>query len=403
MSELNFHTVRPATSVGAVFGYIELPAFSYEDIGWKGASEIVTQFNFETSKNFVLRGLPEEPSGVNFVPVISYRVGMETVRYKLWKDVGERLAEALYNGEVIKKNFKIEIWNIETSEEVSSAEVITLMLSICAMPALISNPVNFEDAVGVEYADQENISEMPTTIPTTGLQAWFRADRGITEAGGVVSSWVDSVNGYNMVQATGANKPAYFDSTFGDNSQAYLNFAGGSDKHLKATGLSAFDVAQVFFIGRQVTWTTTHLMFAAGCSLRQAVGANKIRMTSTGGVTVSDDAVLNTPFVVEMRHDENGANFDLVIKSFDLPMHEQQSEVGGLTVAAIPSATEISVGDPTGGTITADMDIAEIIIYNSVLSAADRASLIDYIVNRYNVGAIKIPVEVGENLPQITN
>lgn len=46
--------------------------------------------------------------------------------------------------------------------------------------------------------------------PLTGLVAWYKADAGVTEAGGAVSAQADqSGNGYDLAQGTGANQPTF--------------------------------------------------------------------------------------------------------------------------------------------------------------------------------------------------
>lgn len=41
----------------------------------------------------------------------------------------------------------------------------------------------------------------------TNAQYWWRADLGVTESAGNVSAWEDQINGFTMIQGTGANQP----------------------------------------------------------------------------------------------------------------------------------------------------------------------------------------------------
>lgn len=61
------------------------------------------------------------------------------------------------------------------------------------------------------------------------LLAFWDAERSdlITQSGGTVSNWLDSVAGYNLAQATGASKPTYGATSF--NGRPGINFDGVDD------------------------------------------------------------------------------------------------------------------------------------------------------------------------------
>tara|TARA_R100001143_G_scaffold852_1_gene2592 strand:+ start:1990 stop:2670 length:681 start_codon:yes stop_codon:yes gene_type:complete len=63
----------------------------------------------------------------------------------------------------------------------------------------------------------------------TSLEAWYQNAVGITLNGSDVSQWADSsTNGYNMVQATATEQPAY--------SAGVLTFATANDENLQTAG-----------------------------------------------------------------------------------------------------------------------------------------------------------------------
>ena len=63
----------------------------------------------------------------------------------------------------------------------------------------------------------------------TSLEAWYQNQVGITLNGSDVSAWADSsTNGYDMVQATASEQPAY--------SGGVLTFVSANDEHLQTTG-----------------------------------------------------------------------------------------------------------------------------------------------------------------------
>lgn len=173
---LNFKTIRKATPCEYIGGYISVPSFSYTGPIWKGASETVTQFNYSADRNFVLKTRPVQPSGANFCPVIKYRVGYTVYRYKLWQDVGEHLAVPLYTGQVIKKNFVIEIWNTENANEVSS-DGFNIELGLRKVP-----DTDYSSLAGYNIDDDPGIITPAMMIsntqalPATGLLSRYTAE-----------------------------------------------------------------------------------------------------------------------------------------------------------------------------------------------------------------------------------
>ncbi len=94
--------------------YWVLPAFSVDN-DWLGYSDIVAVFNFTATNNFSLPLDYDVPLSPSFCPCIMWVDEDDNVyRYKLWEDVGEVMYFncPLYTGQVIKKNFRIEIWNV---------------------------------------------------------------------------------------------------------------------------------------------------------------------------------------------------------------------------------------------------------------------------------------------------
>src|ERR1017187_1153193 len=97
--------------------FITLPSFS-QAVTWLGYSDIVATFNFEGPNAFSLKALSSIPVNPNYVLCImwidSNRV---THRYAIWNNVGEVIYSPypLYTGQLIKKNFRFEIWSINST------------------------------------------------------------------------------------------------------------------------------------------------------------------------------------------------------------------------------------------------------------------------------------------------
>lgn len=106
--------VNPVPVLTRTRSYITLPAFSV-NTQFKGYSEIVAVFNYASLKNLSLKSFAELVNP-NYIATVMWVDGDYNVyRYKLWQNVGEAFLFdcPLYTGQLIKKNFRIEIWNVE--------------------------------------------------------------------------------------------------------------------------------------------------------------------------------------------------------------------------------------------------------------------------------------------------
>jgi len=98
--------------------YWTLPAFSVNS-DWLGYSKIVTAFDFVATNNFSIPLDYDVPSDPNFCPCIMWvDEDLNVYRYRLWGDVGEVFFfdAPVYSGQLIKKNFRIEIWDVEQTD-----------------------------------------------------------------------------------------------------------------------------------------------------------------------------------------------------------------------------------------------------------------------------------------------
>lgn len=102
--------------------YITIPAIDNEHV-WDGYSKIVGQFNVACPNNISLLAIASAiPTAPNFVLCVSYVNADHTlVRYRLWEGVGEIFYAQfpLYTGQLIKKNFTLEFWNVDSNPLVS--------------------------------------------------------------------------------------------------------------------------------------------------------------------------------------------------------------------------------------------------------------------------------------------
>ena len=216
----------------------------------------------------------------------------------------------------------------------------------------------------------------------SGLQVWYAADKitGLSDDD-LVALWSDlSGNGVDAVQAGDAAKPTY--KTNIQNGLPAVRFDGTTDQLLASysTYLSSFSVFAViaptgatyraitekvsdnnnrnmYFLVRETTDKLT-IGFTSSASAYREV-------TSTGALT--DD----TTYVVGGVFDN--AN-DLMYVSINAT-----EESGANTFTPQDVGTSLGVGQQGGGLERFNGDIFELIIYNSALSATNRAKIRNYL------------------------
>ena len=403
-STYNVDSILPATPVNPVNGYVTIPAFEYSGIGWKGASEIITQFNYNASKNFILRQLPEKPVGVNFIPVIRYRIGMITYRYKLWDHEDGVLQENIYNGEVIKKNFVIEIWNISSSNTVILDEAITLMLSIKRILTDFSNLSNYQDASSSEVSQQSQISVSPTTPVLNGLLGWYATGSGyegtITQSGGLISQWNDnSGNGYNLVQGVDLDKPqAVLDGGFtrlSFGTTRWIGRGGGFDAGTKVNGIYLVANYQFTPLNATVLDFGSQFGFIKNSGLGGALNIRKVNGVFVAFPSFSDSIKSQVYVRFKQSTEEFRCEADV---NFLAPL------IDGTFIDTNPpdDMSRIIVGD-INSINSANMVVYELLVYNRGLTDTEHVQVLQYLANKYNPGGYTLPLQWNSNLPQTTN
>jgi hypothetical protein len=113
--------VNPVYALTRTETFWKLPTFSVQS-DWKGYSEIVAVFNYTSLRNFALKPNFTVPLNPNFVACVMWvDANYNVFRYRLWQNVGEvfYFPAPLYQGQLVKKNFRIEIWSTATDIDLS--------------------------------------------------------------------------------------------------------------------------------------------------------------------------------------------------------------------------------------------------------------------------------------------
>lgn len=210
----------------------------------------------------------------------------------------------------------------------------------------------------------------PTQL--TGVAEWWRADLGVTDAGGgAVSAWEGQIAGETMTQATAGNRPAIATR----DGQTALSFASDYIAGTFSTVAPSQPTTVVLVI--EQTSLALDLMFdGAGASNRHFfysnTGANYVMGSATG------IAVGGTP----------DTDPHAIVCTFDSP-----NSLVYIDDLSTPLATSAATGteDLTGLTIGAaytggngiDGFVWEAIVIDQAIAADDRAALGAYLDARY--------------------
>jgi hypothetical protein len=227
-------------------------------------------------------------------------------------------------------------------------------------------------------------TDMPLTSQQ-GLCLWLKADTGVTaNAGAAISTWADqSSNGNNASQGTGSNQPTLVtsDSTL-PNSRPVVRFNGSQGLNVNPAVLSGANSAE-FFVVTKVTTKTPSMA-------RRLWNFGR----STGTIYPNTDGTISS---------EETASFDL--RNLGTPpqdlttyhLYNVSSQNGywanrfnGLLWCETTNNQFVAASAPTLGVGNFnnnpfDGDIAEVIVYNTVLTQAQRSTVSAYLGSKYNL------------------
>lgn len=231
---------------------------------------------------------------------------------------------------------------------------------------------------------------VPPAIPSdfTGLILWLKADALALSNNDPVASWTDSSgNANHATQGTSGSRPVFKTSIL--NSKAIVRF-DGSDDFLKVTNL-AKGVFTMFYVYNMTTGgilaeQSTNAGAVSGDYHYNPGGAHfAVSVGGSGGNLSAYDST--SPTI--------GTSAWLMIsRTFSGTHAGHLAWVGG--VAVTPGGVSAS-GDPGTSVTTADYyiggragsslfmagDIAEIIVYDNVLSSPNRVTVETYLTSKY--------------------
>lgn len=336
-------------------------------------SDIVGVFNYSSSNNFSIKNYAHLTNNGSYTLCIAYQQtnSLNMVRYRLIDGAAIPIGFTKYTGQQILKNFRLEIWSTgNTCLNVTSIQFNTTVLGTQ------DYRYGLDFAIGnasVICQSQKNINiPAPILPPVAGLVAFWQADSGVTITGGKVSAWLDSLGGFNLVQATAGLRP-----TQSLGLSPYIQFLGQTAMSV-AIGVNVVHFFALF--DKNVVTANAHPIFSCSSNAAQLNSGD-----GAGGPTV---AVFSLNFVAMNPSTPNGT----VIAGLDTTL--AQAEIldgitgqnfgivtagGGSGVAAPALFTLGGSGDAT----LIGTNIRAILLYGTSQIGNTKQQIYDFLLRRY--------------------
>ena len=240
-----------------------------------------------------------------------------------------------------------------------------------------SNVAKYSDGIHPTIAGQDVIFAVVAPVldaliipnpgpPSTNLIEHWKLNTGLTQSGGLASSWKGRVQSFNLI-AAGGNRPA----VQGDGS---LLFDGvtSSGSNMQATFAWVPKGFTVFLQMKQVTWISTDGICDGGINYSGALfqySSGRGLQAYQGTFTAqNDDLVLNTWATVAYG----------LSTALDIIQVDANAVTSGSGVAAT-DMNGFTVGSNGSKNQNANIQVKEILLYRGVLDATARAAVRAYL------------------------
>ncbi len=272
-------------------------------------------------------------------------------------------------------------FNVSISEDISGLTANTIYYY----------KVTATNVNGTTVSDTRNLFTN-NSIPRTDLVVWLRADQGVTSSSGNVSEWIDLSSCNNKAeQNNSSNKPTVVSEAI--NLNPALSFNGTTSKLTLPTSASLgiqSNPYEMFFAAKSSS-SNVQFLIAGGANeqfeyhLNGAAGARFIPVTSvyidqgTAGNYTNGNA-----HVFSARASESGG----VVRVDGVDAGTSSGNI------LSSNSGNLLIGARSDNTYYFEGSIAEVIIYNTNLSSADRNTVEQYLANRYGITSGALPVEL---------
>jgi hypothetical protein len=255
-----------------------------------------------------------------------------------------------------------------------------------AIPPIPTTSTSIVTGASAQIGDQGKINPPTanTSIPTSGLRVWLEANIGVTSSNNYVSTWADqSGNGYNATQTSSSYQPTVIANTL--NGLPIIQFTASVDQWLNlANFMSGATAGEVFVVLKATSATPS-------------APRGLWRLGASGGEYPNTDGNVYECFGSTAQ--TNVGRPASGVGQFSLYNVSAQSgqfvaRIDGVTLFSSATNTVTFSGSPAvgnNGTYGFDGQIAEVIIYNRVVTAAERLTVGQYLQGKYNLPGIVVP------------
>lgn len=222
-------------------------------------------------------------------------------------------------------------------------------------------------------------------VDIAGLKLWLKADTGVYKDAGITlavegesaQQWNDqSGNANNVTQATAAARPIYKINII--NGQPAVRFDGSDDR--MAASFALVQPTTVFIVGKKAN-TTQHGYFVDGITATGLILSdnNAVPVSSSvwrlyAGSGVETAITIDTSFHV-FGGIANGASSLISVDGATTSGNAGASNANGITLGSIGSQDAAFLNG----------DLAEVVIYDSALSDANRNKVESYLGTKYGI------------------
>ena len=212
----------------------------------------------------------------------------------------------------------------------------------------------------------------------SGLQLWLKNDTGITESGGLISSWADqSGNSNNAIQGTSSRQPVLSGSN--------ITFDGVDDRFELSAQISLSAFSTFMVINPDAIASMGVFGSDANQCIRVHQGADADRVTVKGVAGDSDQQNLTQDlplgnFLLTVTRSSSGStdNVRVFINTTDVTDVARDS--------MIPAPLTVNtVGSCTGAFLPFDGTINELAIYNVLLTSDEILQIQNDLISRNGI------------------
>lgn len=205
----------------------------------------------------------------------------------------------------------------------------------------------------------------------SNLVGWWKADSLALANGASVPTWTDnSATGASLTQATGATQPTYQTNVL--NGFPVLRFNGS--QYLENATFSFVQPTTMFVVSKYTTAGTSPTLIGAASANQNAIFYDASNFTNAyAGISLTGNTSVLGSFIITT------AQFNTASSLLHVNGTQQASGNAGSS-----NMTSLRVGNNSSGN-TIIGDVAELVIYNRVLTTAERASIDTYLSNKYGI------------------